>query len=163
MIRRSLVTGLGLFLLVVAAPSQGWGQTTGEEDAVVAVAERFLEGISTGDRGLLESTTYEGMILVSRRSDGALRTTTRDEFLTGVVEDKGRFLERMWDPSVLVDGPTAAVVTPYDFWIEGRFSHCGSDTFLFLKTDAGWKITSVAYDVRPPAECAPSPLGPPGS
>jgi hypothetical protein len=59
---------------------------------------------------------------------GRLQTSTR----------KNR--ERIWNPEVRVHGLIATVWTPYDFWTDGKFSHCGVDAFDLIKTAEGWKI-----------------------
>jgi hypothetical protein len=33
----------------------------------------------------------------------------------------------------------------YNLWINDKFSHCGVDAFTLLKTDSGWKISSLSY------------------
>ena len=57
-------------------------------------------------------------------------------------------------------GSVAVLWADYDFHLNGKFSHCGIDSFTLLKTTAGWKIAAVA-DTRETTGCAPSPLGPP--
>ena len=66
--------------------------------------------------------------------------------------------ERIWNAEVRVNGLIATVTAPYDFWIDGKFSHCGVDSFDFIKTGDGWKIAGGVYTVE--QKCAPSPLGP---
>ena len=39
------------------------------------------------------------------------------------------------------------VWTPYDFHIDGRFSHSGIDVFTVVRTADGWRIASIAYTV----------------
>jgi hypothetical protein len=53
------------------------------------------------------------------------------------------------------------VWTPYDFHIDGEFSHCGIDAFNMVRTDEGWKIASIVWTVERTG-CENSPLGPPG-
>jgi len=50
------------------------------------------------------------------------------------------------------------VWAPYDFWRDGKFSHCGVDAFDLIKTDEGWKIAGGGYTLE--SKCEPSPLGP---
>ena len=57
-----------------------------------------------------------------------------------------------------VHGLIATVWAPYDFWIDGKLSHCGIDAFDLIKTEDGWKIAGGVYTVE--SNCAPSPLGP---
>ena len=52
------------------------------------------------------------------------------------------------------------VWAPYDFHVNGAFSHCGVDVFSLVRTAEGWRIAAVAYTVEREG-CAPSPLGPP--
>ena len=69
------------------------------------------------------------------------------------------YVERMWDPTVLVRGPLAVVWAPYDIHRNGQFVHCGVDAFTLMRTPTGWKIATVSYTAEP-VGCAPSPLGP---
>jgi hypothetical protein len=66
--------------------------------------------------------------------------------------------ERIWNPEVKVNGLIATLWAPYDFWLDGKYSHCGVDQFDFIKTEEGWKIAGGVYSVE--SKCAPSPLGP---
>ena len=48
--------------------------------------------------------------------------------------------------------------TPYDFHIDGRFSHSGVDVFTVVRTADGWRIASIAYTVdREPRDDNPLP------
>jgi hypothetical protein len=71
---------------------------------------------------------------------------------------KRKLRERIWNPDVRINGLIANVTAPYDFWIDGKFSHCGVDAFDLIKTEDGWKIAGGVYTVE--SQCAPSPLGP---
>jgi hypothetical protein len=57
-------------------------------------------------------------------------------------------MERMFDPVVHVNGPIAVVWTPYDFHVNGNFSHCGIDVFNLVRVGDTWRISSVAYTVQ---------------
>jgi hypothetical protein len=85
---------------------------------------------------------------------------TRAQFLEGLAEEKTEFLERVWNPTVLVDGGVAVVWAPYDFHAEGQFSHCGIDVLTLVESGEGWRITGVTYNVVTES-CEPSPLGTP--
>jgi len=76
-----------------------------------------------------------------------------------VTERKEISRERIWNPEVRVHGSIATVWAPYDFWVDGKFSHCGVDAFDLIKTPDGWKIAGGVFTME--AKCEPSPLGPP--
>ena len=72
---------------------------------------------------------------------------------------QGELVERFWEPRVMVYGRLATVWTPYDFHVDGAFSHCGINNFSMLQTDDGWKITGVVFSIEV-ENCEESPLGP---
>jgi hypothetical protein len=82
--------------------------------------------------------------------------------LRTITQGRERLLERMWTPVVRVQGAIATLWTPYDFHVDGRFSHCGVDTATLLRTGGGWRIAALVYTVQRTG-CAPSPLGPPSA
>ena len=56
-----------------------------------------------------------------------------------------RTKEQVWEEKVLdykvqIDGNLAHIWTPYEFWYNGTFSHCGANAFTLVKTTMGWKI-----------------------
>jgi len=46
---------------------------------------------------------------------------------------------------VITDGAIASVWAPYDFYLNGSFSHCGVDLFYLVKTDNKWEIAHFGY------------------
>lgn len=64
--------------------------------------------------------------------------------------DDGRArLERYWSPTVLVRGHIALVWTPYEFWLDGKRSHCGIDAFDLVKVDGRWRVANAMWTVEP--------------
>lgn len=48
--------------------------------------------------------------------------------------------ERITFERIMVDGALASVWTPYRFYLNEKFSHCGVNSFQLMKSPAGWKI-----------------------
>lgn len=135
-----------------------------DETEVVAVVERFFEAMATGDTILGANTlVMQGQFANVRKTPEGTRvgTTSHTEFLGVIGRGEQKLLERMWDPTVMVHGRVAMVWAPYDFHIDGAFSHCGVDVFSLVKTDEGWRIAGVTFTVER-EDCPESPLGPPG-
>ena len=103
----------------------------------------------------------QGRFHAMRMKDGKpdVRAFANEEYLADLQASKQRMQERIWNADVRVNGLVATVTAPYDFWIDGKFSHCGTDSFDLIKTEEGWKIAGGVYTVE--QKCAPSPLGPP--
>ena len=146
---------LTLFLTCTSPPSP-------EEKAVIATAERFFHALAAKDSAAARAVMMPDGRFFSVREDGSIRSQTHLEFFDRIASETSDFLERMWEPTVLVHGPIAVLWTPYDFHRNGQFSHCGIDAFSFIKTNEGWKIAGTVYTVEPTG-CKPSPLGPPES
>ncbi|MSU23068.1 MAG: hypothetical protein EXS32_04510 [Opitutus sp.] len=89
-----------------------------------------------------------------------MRSRPIETDIARLAESKDLWLERMWTPTVHLDGRLAVVWTRYDFHLNGKMSHNGSDCFTLLKTDQGWKIASAAYSIEPGSRTE-NPAGPP--
>lgn len=148
-----------------AAQSPPASHNAGDDRAaVIGMAEALLRAISTRDTALARRVMAPGAQLVAASdpppTSGALRLQSDTAFLRTIGGGTTRYLERMWEAQAIVKGTIALVHAPYDFHIDGRFSHCGTDTFTLAKGPDGWRITQVAYTVQRTG-CAPSPLGAP--
>lgn len=149
--------------VILGGPQTASGQDTAEGE-IVAVVQEFFDAMAAGDSALGASTLLlEGQFTSIRETPEGARTgiTRHSDFLTSIASGDQARLERMWDPTVLVQGRVAMLWTPYDFHIDGEFSHCGIDVFSLLKTDDRWRIAGVSYTVERD-DCPESPLGPPG-
>jgi hypothetical protein len=112
--------------------------------------------VVSAKRVLIPDGTFHSI----RKQDGkqGLRTFTNQSYLMNLPGMQQRLRERIWSPDVRIHGSIATVWAPYDFWQDGKFSHCGVDAFDLIKTDDGWKIGGGIYTVE--SECEASPLGP---
>lgn len=134
-----------------------------EKVAVLGVVQRFFDALHNKDGEGLRSTCQPGAQFTSGRpsdSGYALRQRSIETDSTQLAEAKEVWLERMWSPTVQLNGRIAVVWTRYDFHRNGKFSHNGTDCFTLLKTDAGWKIVCAAYTVEPGTQTE-NPAGPP--
>jgi hypothetical protein len=57
-------------------------------------------------------------------------------------------VERIWDARVEVSGDIASLWAPYDFYVGGRFSHCGDDAFHYVREAGRWRLISVVFTRR---------------
>jgi hypothetical protein len=148
----------GVFACAAPPPALGPAET-----AVLEVTDAFFEALSAGDTATLGALVAPGAVLHSVRmvdTGASVGVRTREEFLEGIGADDADLLERVWGPTVLVKERVAVVWTPYDFHLNGEFTHCGIDVLTLLESEQGWRITGVTYNVVT-AGCAPSPLGSP--
>ncbi len=155
-VSRWLATGAALFLAPALAAQSG------DRAAVVAVADSALAAISRSDFvALTDLMVDEATIVATVERDGVpqTRVTTRAEWRGRAAGP--RLTERGWQPTVQLQAGIATVWLPYDFYLDGKWSHCGIDTFTLVKRDARWMIVTIAYTVEQPPACERHPDGPP--
>ena len=132
-----------------------------EKDAVLETVQAFFDTMTAGDvEGARRILQPQGRFHAMRMRDGKpdVRTFTNEEYFAQLQASKQKMRERMWSPDVRIRGLIATVWTPYDFWIDGKFSHCGIDAFDLIKTEEGWKLAGGVYTLE--TKCEPSPLCP---
>ena len=154
-----LIATLALFSLPAAAtpPPVEPGKPAGEKASVLAAMDRYVAAISAKDnRSMAQMQTPEGMTYRVRAAEGgAWDVVARpNSYWTDPSKDDGRsHRERYWSPTVLVRGGIAVVWAPYEFWLDGKTSHCGVDVFDFVKVSGEWRVSNSMWTVEPNA-CA---------
>ena len=148
-----------VLLAVLAAPTALSAQTASSDSvAAVTVAHDLLRAISTRDTILARKLLLPGAQLVSIPDPAAAtqgaRTQSDTQFMTSLSTGTQVFVERMWSPTVFLQGPLAIVRAPYDFRLDGAFSHCGVDVFTLVKSRGEWRISHVVYTTQR-ANCTP--------
>jgi hypothetical protein len=130
--------------------------------AVVEMVQTFFDAMTDRNvEGMRSLLTPDGHFFGYRESSEGLQVMnpTHQRYLEGLADGDSRLIERFWDPEVLLHDRMAVVWTPYDLFVDGTFSHCGIDSFSFLKTDRGWRITGIVFSMET-EDCPESPLGP---
>ncbi len=131
-------------------------------DSVVATVNEFFRAMTAKDSAALRRVQLSDGALYAARVRGdsvTIGRSTFDTFVQQIAGMRDTYVERMWEPTVLLHGPLAVVWAPYDIHRNREFMHCGVDTFTLMRTPTGWRIATVAYTAEPMG-CAPSPLGP---
>jgi hypothetical protein len=155
-----------LVLAVTAASAQPFDfaqdkPQDAEKAAVLKTVQAFFDTMTAADvDGARRILQPQGRFHAMRMRDGKpdVRSFTNEEYFAQLQAGKQQMRERMWNPEVRISGLIASVWAPYDFWIDGKFSHCGIDAFDLIKTEEGWKLAGGVYTLE--SNCAPSPLGP---
>ncbi len=124
-----------------------------------AVVQQLFEAIAAHNVDTVRSLFTPNAVLLSIKDDGTPARMRYEDFADLLASAKNVWLERIWNPTVLVHGPIAVVWAEYDFHLNGNLTHCGVDSVSLLKTSTGWKISSIS-DTRETSGCT-SPLGPP--
>lgn len=115
------------------------------EDSVKAAVNKLFEGMKNADAGQISDAFSDSAILqtIARNKEGKLivrneRVKDFAEFVS--KQKKGAADERISFETIKVDGPLAIAWTPYTFYFEGKFSHCGVNSFQLVRINDQWKI-----------------------
>ncbi len=127
-------------------------------DSPMDVVQRLFGAMSSHDADAARACFIPEALLLSVRPDGSSLAMPYEKWVEMLGKSKDAWLERIWSPKVLEHESVAVVWAEFDFHRNGKFSHCGIDSFQLLKTSAGWKIAAVA-DTHETSGCTPSPLG----
>jgi hypothetical protein len=118
--------------------------TTPEEQAVLAPITAMFEGMAKRDAAALKIPLLPGGTMVLMRN-GKPTQMTFDAFAEVVGKPgKSQIEERIHDPLVRIDNDLAVVWAPFEFLVDGKVDHCGTDLFNLVRTDGKWLIASVA-------------------
>jgi hypothetical protein len=126
----------------------------------LAIAQQLFDAMARHDAVAANQLFIPGATLTSVNPDGKPSSLPFEKWTSIMGASKDTWLERIWKPVVMEHGEVAVVWAEYDFHLNGKFSHCGVDSFSLIKTASGWKISGIS-DTRETTGCAPSPLGPP--
>lgn len=162
MIHRSLLAVATLLLAAPATAQTSPASTRADSLAVLALADSALVLVSASNFGAFADLMLDATVtisLVERAGEVRVRAQTTAQMRSG--SSGGTLLERGFRGTAMVEGRIAMVWLPYDFYVNGAWSHCGIDVFTFVKQDTTWKIAGLAYTVVQPPACAPHPAGPP--
>lgn len=148
-----------IILLLTATAIPVHGQETDPEEAVLDVVQKLFDAMAEADSAKAASVFAEGGHTFRVDKNNDILLSENRAFVQAIGNFDQKVVEHMWNTKVLVDGNIAMAWTPYDLHVDGTFSHCGTNLISLIKTDEGWKISDITYNVKQ-EECGESPLGP---
>ena len=144
--KKLLTTVVVIVLSFVGAAAKA--ARTPAEQAVLKPIHAFFAGMSARDAAAIRQTTVPGGTLVLMR-DGKPVQMTFDDFANRVAKPgTTKIEERIHDPLIRIDHDLAIVWAPFDFFVDGKVDHCGTDLFVVVRQSDGWRIASVADTSR---------------
>ncbi len=134
-----------VFLLVVLLTTTIYAQDE-EISKVKATVDTFFEGFHKGDTTLMKSVMMDKVTMQTAYRNKEGKDVLVTDELSKLLEAIGKrtsdqkWDERLLDYSIQVDGNMANAWTPYEFWLNDTFSHCGVNSFQLFKDGDQWKI-----------------------
>ena len=133
-------------LLVILCFGLNLNAQQSEDENVKAKIIEFFDAFHKQDTVALKSMATDKVILQSISTTKEGKTILKEDdygrFIKSIasIPKNQTFEEKLLDFNIKVDGVMANAWTPYEFWYQGEFSHCGVNSFQLIKDDAKWKI-----------------------
>lgn len=117
------------------------------EKEVIAVIKNLVKAMKTKDATLAKSVFAKNARLTNVEEEGE-KPVTKEGNMTEFIKFIGEasdniYEERILDYEVKIDGIMATVWTPYEFYLNDKFLHCGVNAFQLFKSEEGWKIIQI--------------------
>jgi hypothetical protein len=108
----------------------------------------FFEGLQSADTLKIQSVCHKEMKLQSimeKNTVGTLSFETNEEFYKSIatIPKNLKIEERILDYKIQIDGSMAQVWTPYEFYVNEKLSHIGTNSFTLLLENNIWKIVHI--------------------
>ncbi|PXW16607.1 MULTISPECIES: nuclear transport factor 2 family protein [unclassified Chryseobacterium] len=137
-----------LFLVLISISC--FGQQN--KDIEKPIRNLFL-GMKNADSELVKSAFAENAVLQTITKEGTVKSNSIQDFVVSVSKfTKGDLDERIIIEAIHTDGNLASVFTPYSFYVKGKLSHCGANSFQLVKQNTEWKIQYI-IDTRRKDNC----------
>jgi len=116
-----------------------------EEEKVKAPIKALFDGMRKADTALMRSAFAPNAILqtITKNKEGQIgvRTDSLNDFIASIATVKeGALDERIKYDEIKVDADLAMAWTPYQFYFNSAFSHCGVNSFQLVRINGEWKI-----------------------
>lgn len=126
---------------------------SGEQQAVLAPITQLFDGMAKRDAAAIKKPLLSGGTMVLMR-DGKPTQMTFEDFADRVGKPgTTQIQERIHDPLVRIDHDLAVVWAPFEFLVDGKVDHCGTDLFNLVRMEGKWVISSIADTAR--KDCVP--------
>lgn len=144
-----------LILLVLAGFAVNAHAQTAE-DSVKAVINNLFTAMKSNNTVLLKSVFADSAILQTietRTGKVVVKTDAVADFIASISKlPTGAADEQISFSSIKIDADLASVWTPYKFYFNGKFSHCGTNSFQLVRLNGDWKIQYL-IDTRRRVNC----------
>ncbi|MAN59742.1 MAG: 3-methyl-2-oxobutanoate hydroxymethyltransferase [Flavobacteriaceae bacterium] len=142
--------------LVIATTFTSLAQFT--EVEARGIIDTLFEGFHSGDTLLMKSVLAPSAVMQTVQNDKNGTPIISEGPAQNLVDAvQKRPADQQWEEKLLgytvqLDDNLAHVWTPYEFWVNGFFSHCGANSFTLAKFKDGWKIVHI-IDSRRQGDC----------
>lgn len=133
-----LIFTLSLTLILNAQKSE----TEKVKETIIEFFDAFHKQDTIALKAMAKGNIMLQSIAINKEGKTILKEDDFNQFIKSIasIPKDSIFEEKLLNFSIQVDGNMANAWTPYEFWYQGEFSHCGVNSFQLIKTNGEWKI-----------------------
>ena len=125
----------------------GLQSVVAQEADIRKTIDVFFEGMHTADTLKIQSISRDLIMQSVSEKNGTiqLKSESVSEFYKSIASIPAnlKIEERLLDYKIQIDGAMAHAWTPYEFYINGKLSHKGVNSFQLFKDNGVWKIIYI--------------------
>ncbi len=144
-----------LSAILVISVSRMFAQTP-EDSVKITIGKLFAAMKNSDSQAILNcfgDSAIMQTIIKEKNGDNQIKTEKVIEFAKVIAYmPKDAADERISFDMVKIDGALAIAWTPYKFYLNGKFSHCGVNSFQLVRMKGQWKIQYL-IDTRRKQPC----------
>ena len=119
-----------------------------QEKEVQKTIDAFFVGLNSKDTLTIKKTCHKEIILQSivvENQSKKLQTDDYNDFLKSIADIPENVIinEKLLSYEIQIDDNLAHVWTPYEFYVNGKLSHKGANSFTLIKEDDSWQIIHI--------------------
>lgn len=128
-----------------------------EQNRIKKVISLFFDGLQNGDTIKIKETISDKLILQTayiNDEKSVLKNENVSAFLNSIASKKREDIweEKLLSYNIQIDGNMANVWTPYEFYLNNKFSHCGVNSFQMFNDGVNWRIIYL-IDTKRKQDC----------
>ena len=129
--------------LIVSLLSGFFSQAQTTEDSVKQVVNNLFKAALNADSAAVMDCFWPEAVLQTITTD-KIRYEGPESIASAFGKlKKGMLDERIQFGAIHIDSELASVWTPYRLYVNGKFIHCGADSFQLVKRKGVWKISHL--------------------
>lgn len=137
-----------LLLICYSTTCNLFAQEFDNEADIKGIIEQLFTGMFAADSSIIQPLFHKDAsmksIVFGEGQEATVQAGNPMQFMSRVGNSKpGALDERLGDMTIKITDGMAQVWVPYVFFLEGKFSHCGTNAFHLIYSEASWKILHI--------------------
>lgn len=120
-----------------------------ENPKIEKVVSDFMDALNNNNAEIAKGIVMDDAFLtvVYKKDNRTLkRDISMNDFISDIEKRTIKVEEKIWNLKINVNENIASAWMDYDFHIEGKFSHKGSNVILLTKMNEKWLISHILFD-----------------